>query len=410
MEGTVHNQTFSLTASRFILAFLTAAFALSFTSPAQPQTFNTGYIFKPLSICTLVNTAAVDDKYTDGEIRTYTIRGESTNLAGYGGSATGCGLPGFTTGVLEIQNRVSAIAVNIKTLGVEGRGSIKVWPADEIDSPLPIDNYEDTVPPLKFNNFAIIPLCGEVGVDPCANGDINVQINGAPAHVKLEVTGYFMEMAQNVVRVASPGGDFTSIQDAIDAILDAAPDNPYVIEVSPGTFFEDGPIVLKPGISVVGAGIGSTLITAATDVVVIGSDDSRLASLTIFKQNGVDLAGIRNLGASPILENLSIEVSGGSASNIAIHNDGSSPILKDVTAIALGVDATAMFNEASSAPVIRDSKLEGVLDAIANHTDCETTLINTQISGGLDGGGFTCINSFNGAFGLLNNLCISFPL
>ncbi|MDY7094455.1 MAG: hypothetical protein SX243_15900 [Acidobacteriota bacterium] len=406
----MRNQIFSLTACRFILSFLTAALALSLTIPAQSQTIDTGFIFKPLSICTLVNTAAVDDKFTDGETRTYTIRGESTNLAGYGGSASGCGLPGFTTGVLEIQNRVAAIAVNIKTLGVEGRGSIKVWPADELDSPLPIDNYEDTVPPLKFNNFAIIPLCGEVGVDPCTSGDINVQINGAPAHVKLEVTGYFMEMAQNLVRVASPGGDFTSIGEAVDAITDASPDNPYVIEVSPGTFMEDGPIVLKPGISVVGSGAESTLITSASDVVVMGSDDSRLASLTIFKEDGADVVGIQNIGESPTLENLNIEVSGGSSSNIAIHNDGSSPVLKDVSAIALGADSTAMLNEASSAPVIRDSKLEGFVEAIANHTDCETTLINTQISGDLDGGGFTCINSFNGLFSLLNNFCLSFPL
>jgi hypothetical protein len=410
MEDLVRNQTFSLTVCRFIFAILTAAFALGSASPVLPQTLNTGYVFKPLSICTLVNTAAIDNKFTDGEIRTYTIRGEDTNLSAYGGSATGCGLPGFTTGVLEIQNRVSAIAVNIKTLGVEGRGSIKVWPADEPDSPLPIDNYEDTAPPLKFNNFAIIPLCGEVGTDPCVNGDINVQINGAPAHVKLEVTGYFMEMAQNLVRVASPGGDFISIQDAIDAILDASPDNPYVIEVSPGIFFEDGPIVLKPGISVVGAGARSTLVTAATDVVVVGSDDSRIAHLTIFKEDGVDIVGIQNLGASPILDDLRIEISGGSSSNIAIHNNGSSPLLNDITAIAIGVDSTALLNEASSAPVVRDSKLEGLIDAIANHAGCEATLINTQIIGDLDGSGFTCLNAYNGLFTLLNNFCLSLPL
>lgn len=52
--------------------------------------------------------------------------------------------------------------------------------------------------------------------------------------------------------VAKSGGEFTSIQDAIDSITDAAADNKYLIHVYPGTYTEN--IVMKNYVSLCGIG------------------------------------------------------------------------------------------------------------------------------------------------------------
>jgi pectin methylesterase-like acyl-CoA thioesterase len=71
-----------------------------------------------------------------------------------------------------------------------------------------------------------------------------------------------------VISVAVDGsGDFTSIQDALDSILDAADDNRYVVEVTPGGYTEN--VALKDYVSVNGTG-WDTLIhgtVTATDPV-----------------------------------------------------------------------------------------------------------------------------------------------
>jgi len=63
---------------------------------------------------------------------------------------------------------------------------------------------------------------------------------------------------QNAVVVAKSGGDFTSIQAAIDSITDAHDSNPYLVWVAPGTYEEQ--VKLKPGINLVGAGKSLTFI------------------------------------------------------------------------------------------------------------------------------------------------------
>ena len=66
-----------------------------------------------------------------------------------------------------------------------------------------------------------------------------------------------------VITVAVDGsGDFTSVQDALDSILDAADDNRYVVEVTPGIYTED--ISLKDYVSVNGTGWDTILVGTVT--------------------------------------------------------------------------------------------------------------------------------------------------
>jgi len=68
-------------------------------------------------------------------------------------------------------------------------------------------------------------------------------------------TGY-----SNVVVVASSGGDYTSIQAAIDSITDASASNPYLVWVAPGVYTEQ--VAMKSHVHLRGAGQEATVITS----------------------------------------------------------------------------------------------------------------------------------------------------
>lgn len=143
---------------------------------------------------------------------------------------------------------------------------------------------------------------------------------------------------QNVVIVAKSGGDFASVQAALDSILDAGPANPYLVWVAPGWITET--LIMKPYVDIEGAGQGVTKITyhgsgTNTSATVITADNAELRSLTV-------------------------ENTGGAAYAIAILNDGTSPRLTDITARAFddGNISAAVFNTNSAAPIIRSATLE----------------------------------------------------
>jgi len=70
-----------------------------------------------------------------------------------------------------------------------------------------------------------------------------------------------------VVIVAKSGGDYASIQAAIDSISDAAEDNPYLVWVAPGVYEEQ--VRMAPYIHVQGAGQGVTVITSSDTTVTL---------------------------------------------------------------------------------------------------------------------------------------------
>lgn len=63
-----------------------------------------------------------------------------------------------------------------------------------------------------------------------------------------------------VINVAKNGGDYTSVYEAVESITDASAEKRYVIYVAPGFYVETETIVLKPWITLVGAGKHATYI------------------------------------------------------------------------------------------------------------------------------------------------------
>jgi hypothetical protein len=149
---------------------------------------------------------------------------------------------------------------------------------------------------------------------------------------------------KNVVTVARSGGQFTSIEDALDSIIDAGSTNRYLVWVAPGVYGER--VTMKEWVDIEGAGENATRITHPGSPnpdtgTVVGANNAELRSLTVENTGGTIAAdyaiAIYNSGVSPSLLHVTAKASGGSHSSYAVMNDTySSPNMTNVTAIASG--------------------------------------------------------------------------
>jgi len=114
----------------------------------------------------------------------------------------------------------------------------------------------------------------------------------------------------NILLVAPSGGDFTSIQAALDSITQATALNPYLIEVAPGVYSES--IVMKPYVDIQGSGEGVTTIAAPGSAVisnstVAGASHAEIRALTIKNSGGNTFAtAVYNASATPSLRQITV--------------------------------------------------------------------------------------------------------
>ena len=171
---------------------------------------------------------------------------------------------------------------------------------------------------------------------------------------------------QNVIVVAQSGGDFASVQAALDSISDNGAANRYLVWVAPGTYTET--VTMKPHVDVQGAGELATKITAAGSAsantgTVVGADNAELRFLTVENTGGDAYAiAIYNHAASPRLTHLTAIASGAvdeDGENYGVYNDASSPAMTGVTVTAdasEGFESTAhgVHNRDNASPTMTD--------------------------------------------------------
>lgn len=166
---------------------------------------------------------------------------------------------------------------------------------------------------------------------------------------------------QNIIVVAQSGGDFTSIQAALDSIT-ATVSNRYLVYVAPGDYNEQ--VFMEPWVDIEGAGEGETTIQYATAVVtgtLIGADNAEARFLTVKTLSIAPKAiAIYNSNASPRLVHVTARSEMSHAENIPVYNlDGARPLMQTMIIIAQLGDANnfGVYNEGGS-PMILDSMIE----------------------------------------------------
>jgi hypothetical protein len=165
---------------------------------------------------------------------------------------------------------------------------------------------------------------------------------------------------QQVVWVAKSGGDFTSVQAALDSITDATADKPYLIRIAPGIYTEQ--VTLKPFVALEGAGEGKTILrwtgsnTSPDDsgesVTVRGANNTELRLLTIESVAGGHqyAVALQNSNTSPTLIHVTVTASGGAFNNIGVYNNASSLTMDNVTVTASGgAFSYGVYNVSSTA-------------------------------------------------------------
>lgn len=241
-----------------------------------------------------------------------------------------------------------------------------------------------------------------------------------------------LEKPANVVVVAQSGGDFTSIQEAIDSITPTA-DNPYLIEVMPGIYNEEN-ITLKSFVHLQGAGRGMTTILAPapsltiivinlnllTDVVIsdftiqggnkgISIDSSSSITITGNSFKG-SIFGIANFSSSPTItdniftENRAHGIFNASSSSplitgntfagngFGISNSGSA-ISPAITGNTFTGNNAGVFNGPSSSPTVTGNTITGNVFGIRNQNITAATIAGNTITGNSDWGIFNTSSS-----------------
>ena len=194
---------------------------------------------------------------------------------------------------------------------------------------------------------------------------------------------------QNVIIVAKSGGDFTSIQAALDSIVDASAGNPYLVRVGPGVYSER--VTMKPFVDIEGAGESATRITAAggaiTVATVTGASNAELRFLTVENTGSGQYAqAIFLSNASPKITNVTLLASGSTYGyGVGIYAS-SAPTLTNVTANIAGPGYNSVIYNSDSTPVIQGSTLRASGGSVGNYaiwvgTGTVQTLNSTLVAG-----------------------------
>ncbi|MBN1137576.1 MAG: hypothetical protein JXM73_13395 [Anaerolineae bacterium] len=194
----------------------------------------------------------------------------------------------------------------------------------------------------------------------------------------------------NVVIVAKGGGDYTSVQAALDSITDNSSGNRYLVWIAPGIYAEA--VTMKLWVDIEGAGKLATKITATgsytwTTGTVIGADNAELRFLTVENTGGGQYAAtaIYNRGVSPSLTHVTALASGGAFINVGVRNhDGASPLMQQITASGAGGSYNfGVVNYLNSSPTMLGviaSSWGGVGDGtnygVENYINCNPLMMN----------------------------------
>jgi len=144
-------------------------------------------VFRAVTPCVIFDTRPAfggTGVFTAEETRTFHIVGSTANFAAQGGTAGGCGVPGFA----NFKPLARAVFINYVAVEPQGAGSVKAWATDETEPAQGgIVNFQLLSPPMNNSNGVITELRKNA-----EGSDISVRVRSASAHVRGVILGYFV--------------------------------------------------------------------------------------------------------------------------------------------------------------------------------------------------------------------------
>ncbi|MEL6890950.1 MAG: glycosyl hydrolase family 28-related protein [Actinomycetota bacterium] len=310
-------------------------------------------VYHPIIACRLTDTR---DEFQVGPRDTPLGPGETLTIAARGANGN-CAADDLPDDATALQLNVTALEATLPTfLAITPDGSTDTSSLNPVPGQPPTPNGVTT--PLDDDGaFKVFNLQGEVQLIIDVVGFYSDHHHDDRYYTEAEIDdrlgdvddrlGELASTRQNVVWVATSGGDFASLSAAI-----AATAAPAVIRVAPGTYTEAAAVQLKTGVHVAGSGTEVTVIECAcagTDgrtsfdgnsaVLFSSGANTEVRDLSVVNTGGSDpnSIGIKiRTSSGLVLDNIAVEAFG-SDTNVAIANvSASDPTVRDVRATAVG--------------------------------------------------------------------------
>ena len=329
--------------------------------------------YVPITPCRLLDTRPAPDNVGSRS----TPLGPLTTLTATAWGENGrCTIPAGATG----------LSMNIAVVNATAASFLTVFPADRA-RPLAANlNWEGGQAPTpnavtaalsSSGELSFYNLAGEVDLvvdvagyyEPSGNGPAGPTglqgPTGPPGPFGPTGPAGEMSIVPQVIRVATSGGDFTSVSAALSSITDNGPAHPYLITVAPGTYDEPTGIAMKDHVDIEGSGRTTTVITRT----VAAGNGSFFDSATVRAPSGV-MAGMRGLTVRSQLATPATGVDPSTATGIAIMGTGI-----DISDVVVEVSGTkgdgsaflwksGFFIDGAVSPTLRsvDVTIEGSAD------------------------------------------------
>jgi hypothetical protein len=168
---------------------------------ALPAAAQQDLVYTAVSPCRIVDTrSSTGGVLVVGAAQTFNVAG-GTNYSGQGGSASGCGIPGFAGSPAAPQ--VQAVFVNLVAITPSGPGNLKAWATGTSEPTATALNYQLLSPNLNVANGIAVPIS-----QTQQSGDLTIKASVSNTHLVVDVVGYFTHaMRSGDLRLGSQEGN-----------------------------------------------------------------------------------------------------------------------------------------------------------------------------------------------------------